>query len=615
MRGRLCVAETCFTLDLMPDVESLPTAKATSRLNVADRLATIDRELPKNIALACPRKWSRRSVGFRRGESGEVYSTTTFAELDADATRIARGLAAWGVPPGARLALLVRPNIDFVALVFGLLRAGMVIVLVDPGLGTRNMIRCLSEAKPEGFVAISLAHAARIIRHRNFPRTMWNVTIGKRWFWGGLSVQQLRSLGDKTSSPSANANTQADDPAAIIFTSGSTGPAKGVLYTHRMFDTQVSEIQNAYSLKSGGVDLSCFPLFALFNSAMGVTTVLPEMNFSRPAAADPAKIVRAANDWQVTQAFASPAVWRVVGKHCQKHTLRIPSLRQIFSCGAPVPTKVLRSTLAFAGDGAQMHTPYGATECLPIATIEAAEVIGDTAAQTDQGAGVCVGRKFDSIEWRIIRITDKPIASIDQLDELPTGEIGELIVRGAQVSPSYATRSEATSIAKIPSESSTQYSVLTTPGYSEGQFGLPPSPFPLPPSYAWHRTGDVGYFDAQARFWYCGRKSQRVVTADGPLFTECVEAVVNLEPDVERSALVGIGPRGQQSPVIVAERSGKRIIPGTPPILERVQSKQQTRQIRAILYCNRLPVDIRHNAKINREKLALWATQQLPEMR
>jgi acyl-CoA synthetase (AMP-forming)/AMP-acid ligase II len=356
-----------------------------------------------------------------------------------------------------------------------------------------------------------------------------------------------------------------------------------------MFDTQVSEIQNGYKLQAGGVDLSCFPLFALFNSAMGVTTVLPEMNFSRPAAADPARIVHAANDWQVTQAFASPAVWRVVAKHCAKHTIRIPSLRQIFSCGAPVPTKVLRSTLAYAGAGAQMHTPYGATECLPIATIEAAEVIGETTAKTNQGAGVCVGRKFDSIDWRIIRITDGPIGTIEKSEELPIGEIGELIVRGSQVSQTYATRSEVNAAAKIAD---------------------PQSAFDF-----WHRTGDVGYLDAQCRFWYCGRKSQRVVTAEGPLFTECVEAVVNLETDVERSALVGIGPRGKQSPVIVAERSGKRIIPGTLPTLERVQSKEQSRQIRAILYCRHLPVDIRHNAKINREKLTLWATQQLPELR
>ena len=177
-----------------------------------------------------------------------------------------------------------------------------------------------------------------------------------------------------------------------------------------MFDTQVGEIQSTYGIEPGGVDLSCFPLFALFNSAMGVTTVLPEMDFSRPASADPKKLLAAANDWQVTQAFASPAVWRVLGEHCAKTGERIESLRQIFSCGAPVPAGVLRSTLAMAAPNAQMHTPYGATECLPVATIEAAEVLGETAARTDQGAGVCVGRKFDSIEWRVIRITDDPIA-------------------------------------------------------------------------------------------------------------------------------------------------------------------------------------------------------------
>jgi long-subunit acyl-CoA synthetase (AMP-forming) len=212
--------------------------------------------------------------------------------------------------------------------------------------------------------------------------------------------------------------TKADDPAAIIFTSGSTGPPKGVLYTHRMFDTQVAEIQSTYDIGPGGVDLACFPLFALFNSAMGVTTVLPDMDFSRPATANPKKLLAAANDWQVTQAFASPAVWRVVGDHCAQIGARIDSLRQVYSCGAPVPASVVRSTLDCVAPNARMHTPYGATECLPVATIEAIEVLGETAARTDRGAGVCVGRRFDSIDWRVIRIRDEPIATIDDTEEL-----------------------------------------------------------------------------------------------------------------------------------------------------------------------------------------------------
>src|SRR4029079_12123170 len=115
------------------------------------------------------------------------------------------------------------------------------------------------------------------------------------------------------------------------------------------------------------------------------TTVLPEMDFSRPAAADPEKLLAAANDWQVSQAFASPAVWRVLSAHCAKTGERIESLQQVFSCGAPVPAKVLHATLDCIGKAAKMHTPYGATECLPVSTIEAAEVLGKTSARTDQG--------------------------------------------------------------------------------------------------------------------------------------------------------------------------------------------------------------------------------------
>jgi acyl-CoA synthetase (AMP-forming)/AMP-acid ligase II len=376
-----------------------------------------------------------------------------------------------------------------------------------------------------------------------------------------------------------------------------------------MFDTQVHEIKDAYQIAPGGIDLACFPLFALFNSAMGVTTVLPEMDFSRPASADPKKVVQAANDWEVTQAFASPAVWRVVSNYCAKTGAWIPSLQQIFSCGAPVTAYVLKSTLACVADGARMHTPYGATECLPVATIEAAEVLSETAAATDQGHGICLGRKFESIEWRVIRITDEPIATIDEVDELSTGEIGELIVRGPQVSPTYVTRVEANAVAKIGSDSSTEHSVQGTRRDEHAPFPTPRSP--LPP---WHRTGDVGYVDDRGRFWYCGRKSQCVVTASGTLYTECVEAVVNRDPGVRRSALVGIGPRGQQVPVIVAERSGNRANRGNSSLLESIQLQQPTREIQAILFRHTLPVDIRHNAKINREYLAAWAARRLPEL-
>jgi len=571
----------------MAEVEESTAAAISSRLNVADRLAEFATRSPDNLAVVAAR---RRATD---------YATITFGELDADATRIARGLVDWGVTPGTRLALLVRPGIDFVTLVFALLRAGAVIVLVDPGLGRKNLIRCLAEAEPEGFVAIPAAHAVRMFVRRGFPHGKWNVTVGRRWFWGGPTLDQIRQRGRQEVPLPAPRSllpaTHADDPAAIIFTSGSTGPPKGVLYTHRMFDTQVSEIQSMYDIAPGGVDLSCFPLFALFNSAMGVTTVLPEMDFSRPASADPEKLLAAANDWKVTQAFASPAVWRNLGAHCATTGDRIDTLRQVFSCGAPVSAAVLQSTLAIAAPNAQMHTPFGATECLPVATIEAAEVLGETAASTDKGAGICVGRPFGSIDWRIIRITDEPISRLEDTEVLPTGEIGELIVRGPQASPRYVTRSECNAEAKI----------------SDGRAGAS-----SPPGF-WHRMGDVGYLDDLGRFWYCGRKSQRVETAEGTLFTECVENIFNAHPQVRRSALIGIGQRGTQTPVLVFEHNFGSFLWATDwdnQLFSWGAQFPQTRAVQRLWPYDRLPVDVRHNAKINREKLAALVAKKLPEL-
>jgi acyl-CoA synthetase (AMP-forming)/AMP-acid ligase II len=598
---------------------------AATELNVAGRLHHVAATMPDALAVVDA---GRRSPGYRRQrrtKSGSTYATTTFAELDADVTRIARGLVDWGVPPGSRLALLVHPGIEFVTLVFALLRAGMVAVLIDAGMGRRNLLRCLSDVDPDGFVAIPTAQALRAVLRRRFPRAKWNVTVGRRWGWGGVTLNQLRiadfGLANRSFNPqSAIRNpqsTSADSPAAIIFTSGSTGPAKGVLYTHRMFDTQVSEIQSTYGIEPGGVDLACFPLFALFNSAMGVTTVLPDMNFSRPALADPRKLLTAANDWQVTQAFASPAVWRNLSRHCERTGERIESLRQVFSCGAPVTADVLRSTLAHVAPHAKMHTPYGATECLPVATIEASEVLGETAEKTDQGAGICVGRPFGSIEWRVIRISDEPIASIDAAEELPPGEIGELIVRGPQASPLYVTRTECNSLSKIADEAGPEDKETRRQGDNESSSASPCLPLSLSPclSSPWHRMGDVGYLDDQGRFWYCGRKSQRVETAEGPLYTECVEAIINAHPAVGRSALVGVGKPDRKTPVIIVERAAgirPKGLKGLELELRRYAGTHTlTQAIRHVFIHPELPVDPRHNAKINRESLVTWAAGEV----
>jgi acyl-CoA synthetase (AMP-forming)/AMP-acid ligase II len=551
---------------------------AAEDVNVGQRLTTMAARVPNQVAVVEP--LDRDATGRRR------YRSVTFRELDIDSHRIAAGLDAIGVRPGMRLVLLVRPGIDFISLVFALFKAGVVTILVDPGLGKSNMLRCLEEARPDGFIAIPLAQAIRrLFRHR-FPQARIDVTVGRRWFWGGPTLDLVRANPTPDYQPAV---TTADDPAAIIFTTGSTGPAKGVLYRHGNFARQVDEIRSAYGIQPGEVDLPGFPLFALFNAAMGVTTVVPDMDFTRPAAADPRNILEAAGDWKVTQAFGSPALWNTVGRYCEQTNAKMPTLRRVLSAGAPVPPHVLRRIkLAIAPDGA-LHTPYGATEALPVASISDAMVLGETAARTATGAGTCVGRRFPGIEWRVIRIDDGPLTDVVDTEELPVGEIGELMVRGPVVTTEYVTRVAANAMHKV----------------RDGE-------------RFWHRMGDVGYLDERDRFWYCGRKSHRVRTASGTLFTDPCEAIFQGHPRVYRAALVGIGQPPSQRPVVVVEtwpdqrcRSAADRSQFVNQLRELAASHPLTAGILDVLVHPSLPVDVRHNAKIFREKVAVWASREL----
>jgi acyl-CoA synthetase (AMP-forming)/AMP-acid ligase II len=550
--------------------------QATEIVNVARRLSCMARQMPGAIAVAEPDGW--QPDGRRR------YRQLTFHELDEDSDRLASGLTQMVAKSGTRLALFVPPSIDFVSLVFAMLKAGLVPIFIDPRMGGRRLLECLGEVKPQGFVAVPLVHALRAVPGGRFAGLPFNVTVGRRWWWGGETIAGLRRRGQTPFEPVA---TAAEDPAAIIFTSGSTGPAKAVLYRHGTFDHQVTEIQEFYGIQPGEIDVACFPLFGLFNAAMGVTTVIPDMDASRPARVDPKRLIETINDWQPTQSYGSPAVWERVSRYCEERALRLTSLRRILSAGAPVAADLLRRMQDCIHPSGEMHTPYGATEALPVASIGAREVLTETAERTDAGQGVCVGRRFTGILWRVIRIIDGPIPSMADAMELPDGEIGELIVRGPVVTDRYLTRIEANALAKIADVDS-----------------------------FWHRMGDVGYLDEHDRFWYCGRLSERVVTAAGTMFTVPCEAIFDRHPEVRRSALVGVGPRGAQRPVIIAElhhRAARKQVRSrvVNELRMLAASSPLTSEIRDFLLHPSLPVDLRHNVKIAREKLALWAAGRI----
>ena len=549
------------------------------KFNIADRLRISATLVPNQRAVVFPET---------RDAAGRVaWTHLTFQQLDTEVDAIARGLIELGVRPGHRIVLMVRPSIEFIALTFGIMRAGACCTLIDPGMGIRSVFRCLKTVNPDGFAAITPVHVVRRLLPWRFRNARFNVIVGPRTrHLGCESYRQL--VDDGRQSGIALPATMETNSAAIIFTSGSTGPPKGVHYEHGMFDAQVDLIRDQYQIQPGEVDLPGFPLFSLFNVAMQVTSVIPDMDPTRPAAVNPARIVEALESQSVTQAYGSPALWNRVGRYCEERQITLPALRRILSAGAPVPNHVLQRMTNVLPSAANFFTPYGATECLPVASISAREVLKETAVLTAIGKGTCVGHVFHGMRVRIIETSSEMLREIGKTVSVASGQIGEIIVSGPVATREYYQRPNATNFAKIADGDS-----------------------------FWHRMGDVGYFDDIGRLWFCGRKAHIVSTTTGPMYSVCCEAIFNNHPAIYRCALVGIGAKGRQIPMIVAEPE-----PGKFPSSE--QDRRQlgnellqlgtqnplTANIHQILFHRSLPVDTRHNVKINRELLAAWATRQ-----
>ncbi len=525
------------------------------------------------------------------GHGRRRYVHLTYRQLDAESSRLAAGLAAHGIGRGVRAALLVRPSLELFTLMFALFKAGAVPVLIDPGIGVRRMGRALEEAEPEAFIGIPAAHLARLLLGWGRRTVRQRVVVGDggglQGLLGGVSLASLRATGASASAPQIAA-TAASDEAAILFTSGSTGAPKGAVYRHGNFAAQVEMLRDALGIRPGEVDLPTFPPFALFDPALGMTTVIPDMDPTRPARAAPENLIEAIRDFGVTNLFGSPALLDTLSRYGQAHGERLASVRRVISAGAPVHAQILARMRAMLPEDAQIFTPYGATESLPVAIVESREVLDETAAATAAGAGVCVGRPVPPARLRIIAIDERPIASEVELRLCATGEIGEITVQSPSTTSHYHGRPEATAAAKVRA---TDGGVI-------------------------HRMGDVGYLDAAGRLWFCGRKAHRVETAKGPLYTIPVEGVFNAHPRVYRTALCGVGPRGSQRPVLCAE-----LEPTTAAevdhrrLVEELASlgagHAHTAGISDFLVHPAFPVDIRHNAKIDREALGLWAARRL----
>ena len=513
--------------------------------------------------------------------TGEVqHEVRTFRQLDQESDSAAGYFAEAGISEGARVLLAVRPGHDLIVGMFALLKLGAIPVAIDPGMGWSAFLDCVHRSRPSALVGIRTASLLSRLPFAAFRTLSHLVTVGNS------AWRQALATTGQPARPIAHA--QSDTLAAILFTSGSTGAPKGVCYTHGMFDAQIELVRSTYGIRPGETDMAMLPLFALFNPALGTTTVTPLLDPSKPLAADPAPLVAALIAEKVTSSFGSPAIWGKVADHCEVHGLKLPELRRLLIAGAPVSGELL-TKLRVVAPNCVTHTPYGATECLPVTTITADELLGEVRQNALRGQGTCVGRPVSGVEIRVIRETDGPITTLAEARPCAPGEIGEIIATGPSVTREYDGLPEATRLAKI----------------ADG-------------NRVWHRMGDLGALDAEGRLFFFGRRVEKVRTSEGELPTESLEPAFRQHPQVFRCALIGLGAAPHQTPALVVE---PRI--GSFPADEAARARfvaelrdlarinPQADRVQHIVFQRALPVDVRHNAKIHRLQLAKEWTSRL----
>ena len=474
-----------------------------------------------------------------------------------------------GISAGDKTLLFVNPGPGLIIWAFALFRLGAIPIVIDPGMGARSFLSCIQRTKPNAMVGISRAFWLSRLLPRSFR------TVRRRY----LVRPGFHTLNKKVEQSFLPNATLPDALAAIVFTSGSTGIPKGVRYLHRTFDAQINALQNVFGMEAGEVDLTTLPIFGLFNPALGITSVLPDIDPRRPAQADPAKLVRSLLDHDVTTAFASPVIGKKVANECQNFRTSLNKIKRFFLAGAPVPPSLAEQLSQCIPHG-RVIVPYGATEALPVSFTDSSE-ISDCKSSTLEGKGSLVGTPIPGAKVRILDITHAPLPDYPEgFDGLEQGVVGEICASGKMVTAGYDRMPGATCDARFKI------------GKAE-----------------YHRMGDLGYIDEHKRLRFLGRKAECVRTANGLIETERCEPAISQLSFVQRCALIGLGESPGQEPCLVVEPVRSQVrqlgeIVLRRKILEACQDSFPEFQIQRVFFEKKIPVDARHNAKIHRLALS-----------
>ncbi len=530
-----------------------------------------------------------------RTKNWDIFTYQQFAD---STNRFLLGLQACSLTPNMTAAVMTPPSIEFFPFAFAMLKLGIIPIILDPAIGLKKVSEILKESQPEIFIGAKMTHALRIILGWGKDTIKHSITIDS------VKSKKLKSeiLIPQPSSPIPNS------PAAVIYTSGSTGLPKGAVYTQTNLAAQLTLLQQTFHITPDEIDLPAFPLYALIDVLLGVTSVIPDVTFPIPRKTNPEKIINAIQQFNVTNMFASPVVLDLLSSFAlsgertsspvrmqskrdtalrlRRQTAAAPlrvnlsSLKRIITAGAPATIPLQEKFRNLLDDKTELFGIYGATETLPIAKIESREIF-EIREKTEHGSGVCLGTPIDDVTVRIIPITDEAIEEWQDSLTVEANVIGEITVQSAATTRSYIQREDANRLSKI-------------------KIG----------DEIIHRMGDVGYFDEEGRLWYCGRKSHRVITDDGVLFTEQIENIFNAHPQVNRTALVGV--KGKPALWVEMKKGAKENKDKIKQELtELAKFHPQASKIKAFLFTKKFPTDVRHNSKIIREELTMLAEKRL----
>ncbi len=526
------------------------------------------------------------------GTDGTIKRSLSWQELAVSVSTLADSLYALGVRRGSRISLMVPPGVDLTIVLYACLKLGAVIVVADAGLGVRGMSRAVKSTSPEFLIGISRA----LVAAKTFSWPGRRISVDplpkaqRRLLSVETSIAEL-TAASPTSAPSAFSASPLDPDAdaAILFTSGSTGPAKGVVYTHRQLTGMRDTVASTFGLGPGHGLVAGFAPFALLGPALGTTSITPDMDVTAPRTLSAQALADAARAINATTVFASPAALQNVLATAPDLTTEgrdaLSSVMLLLSAGAPVSERLLTSVQEILPK-ASLHTPYGMTEALPVSDIDlediriaAADVLAGNVAGA--GNGVCVGSPVQGANIMLSPLDHTGTANGPLTSDVHV--TGEILVQAPHVKDRY-------------------HRLWLTQQDSARNSG-------------WHRTGDVGHFDAKHRLWVEGRIGHVLTTADGVVTPVGVEQALEGLPEVTMAAVVGVGPAGTQAAVavLVTNPQTRRAGLAGPEIANAARSVAEMAGVplAAVLTVRSLPTDIRHNAKIDRTGVALWAERTL----